>query len=1042
MRRLLTSVFLGLAALLMGPAAPALAQDTGVVQGVITEEGTETTLPGVNVVLEGTDYGTVTGPDGRYEIEDVPTGTYTVVASFTGYTDAEGEVTVSAGERVTQDLVLVQDVQELEEVVVSGYRVEQTEETTGAVSRVSGEDLAESADENFGEALQGRAAGVRITSASGAPGGQLAFDIRGSASVNAGTDPLYIIDGVQITDDSEAGGANFSVSPLSNINPNDIESIRVLKDVAAASIYGAQAANGVVIIETKEGRAGNTDINFSSRLGSVSNAKGFDVLSAEEYSEYQTRAYTNSWAPLFESFGFSSEKARDFALRGDPFGIQDGARGQFGHPDSVSGPNWRDAVFRNGLTQNYSLSARGGGEGLTFFISGNYADDQGQIIGSDFQRASLRSNVDFEISDPVEVEARINLSRIQQDGTIQNGAYINSPFFGAYFIDPRQQIYNEPGNSDSGFNFDIPGTFGVNLVAEEELNQEDYAEARIEGSVALNWQIADGLFTRTLAGLNYVSSQSEFFDNPRIPSNASVLGEGDANGDYTTDFNISQTINYDDTYGDQHDLSTVGGVEYRRQQETNFGFAGSGFPSAAFQNLANAANADNVFLSETEFRVLSFFGDAEYTFDDRYVLGGTLRLDGNSRFGENNRYGLFGSGSVAWRISEEAFMENVGFVDQLKLRASAGVTGNSQIGNFVSRALFGGGGEYFGGPAGGGVRSGFRPTQLGNPDLSWERAEQYNIGFDYALFTRRLRGSFNLYRNDTSDLLLFRPLPSSSGFNGRFQNVGTLRSEGIEIEVSTINLDVGGFRWDTGFNLTLPRTEVIELVGDEDAIGSAFGRYEEGEPIEQYYFPKYAGVNPADGRPFYYDEDGNLTYLTQDADRQNLGNNRPSLYGGLTNTFSYAGLTLDVFFQYDYGRTTFFNDGYFLDAPFTFNKRQEVAEESWSAPGQVTEYPKPYWFGFNPEEPVPQDSNFSFESGRWLEDASYIRLKNVRLGYTMPSSLTQNIGGVDELTLFVQGTNLATWTNDYPGFDPETVGTDLGEYPQPKSYTAGINVGL
>ncbi len=1028
------------ALLLLAPAA--FAQDDGVLTGTIFSADTEETLPGANVILVGTDYGAAADPNGRYEIRDVPAGTYTVRASFIGYETAEVEITIASGETVTQDFMLQAGARELREVVVSGYRVQQAEAATGAVAQVGSEEIEGSISENFGDAVQGRMAGVRITSANGMPGGQIEFDIRGSASINAGDAPLYIIDGVQVSGESEAGGIYFSVSPLSSINPSDIESVRVLKDVAATSIYGAQAANGVVIINTKGGRVGEAQVNFSAQLGAVSNAGGIEVMSAPEYSRFQTRGYLNSYVPyLMSLYGISREAARDAALNGGYFLA--GARTLFGDPETVQTTDWQDAVFRTGLTQAYNLSVQGGSEDIRYYVSGSYTDAEGQVIGSAFSRATLRSNLDFSVTDNLEVEARVNLSRMYQDGVVHDGIYINSPLYGSLLIRPDRQIYNERGNPESGFNFDFTSdTFGFNVVAEEALTQDDFTNTQVEGSLALNYQLAPGLLTRTLAGVNFVDTQQEFYNDPRIPQWAAVIGSGFVGGGRTTDYNISQTLNYNDTYAERHDLSTVAGAEYKRQGASDFGFGGQGFTNAGFRNLANAASPTSVSFTETEYRVLSFFGEAEYTFDDRYIVGGTLRTDGSSRFGEENRFGIFGSGSAAWRLSEEAFMEDVEFVNSLKLRASAGVTGNSQIDDFASRFLFSGGGEYFGGPAGGGVRSGFRPAQLGNPDLTWERSEQYNLGLDYSLFGARLSGSFNLYRNNTSNLLLFRPLPIYSGFTSRLENVGSIRSEGIEVSVSTVNLDVGGFRWDTDFNISFQRTEVLELAGGEEAINFGNIRYEVGEPIAQYYYPEYAGVNPDDGRPFFYDENGNLTYLAVEADSRLLGNQEPDFYGGLGNTFSYGGLTLDVFFQFDYGRTVFWDDGLALDSPFLYNKRKMLTEAAWSQSGDVTQYPKPYYFGFSSTDPVPINSRLTFyDSGRWLEDASYIRLKQVRLGYSLPDALTEP-AGFQNATLFVQGRNLVTFTN-FPGFDPELVGLfDGGNYPQSREITAGLSLSL
>ena len=1014
--RLLTKITFFAAALLLLPFA-AFAQD-GSISGIVTDAETGETLPGVNVLIEELEVGGATDAEGLYEIRGVPAGDYTLVASFVGYEDFEQAVSVSADETVEVNIALQPSVAELQEVVVEGYRVDIDPEPTGAASEVSGQVVSEANTQTATEALQGRASGVRISSTSGQPGSSFDIQVRGQSSITAGTQPLYIIDGVQVNTESNANEANLS--PIAGLDPNSIESIRVLKDASATAIYGARAANGVVLITTKSGTEGPTRVSFTAQAGTVTPLQRFEGLTASEWAAYTFLQGENA--------GFSRAAiANAYAIPST-------------NPEEVTGPDWYDATHQTPLTQSYNLNVNGGSEDTRFYIGGSYERDHGQVIESYLNQIGLRVNLDHDVSDAFSVGTKLNLSTMDLSGSISDGAWINSPFWASYQIRPHLQIYNEPGNPDSGYNYFAnpaagAGAFSYNLVATERLNTQATNANQLIGSVDATWRIAPWLLSRTLVGVQHEDLSEKDRRDPRIPQFAPTGGSAFVSSTRETAFNASQTLNYDFALGEMHDLSGLLGTEYKREYYQFSGAGGEGFPFFLFQNLANTANPTSATEEETEFRILSFFGDAEYGYDDRYIARGTLRYDGSSRFGADRRFGLFGSAGLAWRIINETFLEDADYLSNLKLRASWGVLGNSEIGNFISRRLFGGGGEYVGQP-------GLTPSSLGNQQLTWEESEQINVGLDYGLFDSRITGSFNVYRKTTSDLLLARELPSSSGFGSVIENVGTIRNEGIEIDLSTINLDAAGFRWDTDFNITFQRSEVLDLIEEDNELYNytqpGGGLYRVGEPLNLNSRVPWAGVNPADGRPLYLDADGNLTYVVggEDAERT-YGNVLADFYGGLGNTFSYGGATLDVFFQYDYGRQTFNNDRYFIDGTGTYNHTTDVLDDYWQEPGDVARRPMPY-LGVRAGG-SPYGDGYYYSSV-FIENASYIRLKKLRLSYELPASLIGSLG-VQRASLFGMATNLVTWTN-YTGLDPEQVGTAIGQYPQNKRFTAGVQLTL
>ena len=1040
MRRLFTTLVCGVALLLLTPGL-ATAQDTGTIEGTVTDASTGESLPGATVQVLEEGIGSATDANGEYTIRDVPAGVQQLRVQFVGYQTVTRSINVPAGETITRNVELEQETAQLEEVVVSGYRVRQTRTEAGASEIVDADAIETATVQNPQSALQGQAAGVRVTASSGQPGAAPQFRIRGNATISSGSEPLYIVDGVQVNPNSTFDEA--SASPLNSINRSDIQSVEVLKDAAAASIYGAQAANGVVIITTKGGRAGDTEINFNTQLGFVERLNRFDVMDTEEWTNFVGSGVANF---ANSTFGTNLTAGEGRQVATSPTGAAD-----LGLPAFLSAPvsqggffvgeddiqtDWPGAVYRQGLTQTYNLSARGGNETTTFYVSGRFSRDEGQIISSFLRSGGLKANLSHQATDFLNVETRLNLATTTIEGTVEGGPFINSPFWAGYLLPPNSTVYNEVGNPESGFNPQPNFVFTENVVQQEEFNTTRSNQTNIIGNIALNWDIASTWNARTFAGLSFEDTAEEDYQDPRVPSNAGVGGELQLAADRSIDYNISQTFQYDNVFDSVHRVSGLAGTEFKERTIETLDANTQGFPSFLFRTADAAANPQDVLGDETSFRVLSFFGDAEYTYDNTYQLRSTLRYDGSSRFGEDNRWGLFGTVSAFWRLSEESFLQDVDFVDDLKLRASYGITGNSQIENFQSRRLFGTAGNYDGGSA-------LAPASLGNNTLTWEERQEVNVGLDYTLFSGRISGSFNAYDANSSELLLERELPSDTGFNSYIDNVGQISTRGLEASIETVNLIAGDFQWRTNFNISFQRSEVDELLPDDNEIivdpddnpgVDGGGIFRVGEPISQYRYVRYAGVNPATGAAMYLDRNGNLTYNGQrQEDEVLLGNTEPDFFGGFGNTFTFKGVSLDVFFQYDYGRETLNNDAFFLRSnTFFYLNRDEEVLDYWKEPGDITDTPRP----------TPAASYSGQAAGifttRYYEDASYIRLKRAKLGYSLPQSLLERVS-LSAASVFVQGENLVTFT-EYTGFDPEVVGTGLGQYPQSRRYTVGLSI--
>ncbi|MCL7989324.1 TonB-dependent receptor [Sphingobacterium sp. lm-10] len=993
------------------------------ITGRVTSAGDGTPIAGITVVGKDRRTGAQTGADGNYSIS-ITTNTQILIFRAIGY--AEREITIGSNTIINVELTPDQSV--VAEVIVTGYGQEiKKESLTGAVSVLSGAEIEGLPTQSFDRAMQGRLAGVQVTSSSGQPGGGLNVAIRGAVSVNGNAQPLYIIDGVQMN----PGGVSTQTTQnlFSFVNQDDIESIQVLKDAATASIYGAQAANGVVLVTTKKGRAGRTVINLDVQQGWQDNPNPYDLATGSEYYELYRQAYFNLYNTV-QGNGPAGVNVWNTRLWGNN-------PDSWLQPSEIINVNWYDEVFRRGNLGQYNLNVSGGSDKTTFYVGAGHNNTQGTVIGSEFKRNNLRMNLDHQASDRFSLDTRINLFNAVSSGPATgNGFFTNSPFTGALLIPTLNSIYNQDGT----WNNNLINGYGYNIV--QVLNEED-RETNTWGtlsSIALNYTVLPGLRLRAFGGLDFSDARNYNYRPGDIPAYAGTAGTGNDAFTRTVNFNTTLTANYNATIAQDHTISALAGFEYRDYSQRNVGAGAQTFPNPLLRLISQAATNTSYFSTFTGYKMASLIASGSYDYKGKYLFSGNMRYDGSSRFGSENRFGLFYGLSAGWRIIDEDFFD-VSFMNELKLRASYGVTGDQGvIENFSALTLFnspGAGGAYNG-------QATLRPNQMGVPTLTWEELSSVNLGLDFGFFNNRIFGSFDIYRNYRSNMLLDQELPTDAGYSSITVNAGRARLEGIDLELGVVPVHTGDFRWTSSFNIGFIDNKLLELneqAAIEPYFGTPninFGRYTVGQRLNQAFTIPWAGVNPADGRAMYYDQNDNITYNPVAVnDRRPFGSFNPDFFGGWNNTFSYKGISLDILFQYQYGNVGWTDTNYPLElsGAYGYNSLVNQLYESWSQPGDVVGIPRPFYNGAE-----PGSTPITTFSSRWLQDASYIRLKQLTLGYNLPKSI---IGSIQSVRVFAQGMNLWTITR-FTGEDPENTAmlaagstNSMNVYPHPVTFTFG-----
>ncbi|MFN3801541.1 SusC/RagA family TonB-linked outer membrane protein [Belliella pelovolcani] len=909
---------------------------------------------------------------------------------------------------------------------------------TGSVGQLNAAIIKDVPALGIDQALQGRIAGVQITQNAGTPGAGISVRVRGSSSISASNQPLFVIDGVPMTtgDPSQLGFGGQSSNALADLNPNDIESMEVLKDAAAAAIYGSRAANGVVLITTKRGADQKTQVNLNVYGGTQQLWNEPRFLDRDGYLDLFKDAFAEDFFGV-PSSEISDEEILDFYYGGLPYG------------DDVN-TNWVREVTRSAPIQNYELSISGGNEKTKYYISGNYFDQQGTVINSSYSRMSTRFNLDHKINDRFEISFNSGISRAVQNRIVSDNT-LNGPFANSLAASPLWPVFEENGS------YTRPQFFYSNPVAEGTENDDENQSIRIFTNALAKYKVTEGLNFNVRVGADVLNFSERRYTPDNYPGSSSTAEGG--SGSFSTNNPIKWVaeafIDYSKVFEGGHSLNLVAGHNREENLISSSFVRGIQFPGDRFRYIGAAALVNEGSNNFVGWGLESYFGRVNYSFKERYLFSSSFRADASSRFGPNNRWGYFPSVSAGWRINEEAFMSDLDLFSDLKLRGSFGLTGNQEIGNFSWRGLVGAG-NYLGSPS-------IVPVQLGNPDLKWENTAQTDIGLDMGLFNGRLTLVADYYYKKTTDLLFARPIPTQNGYGSYQSNIGSVENKGWEFTVSTVNIDrPNGLNWRTDLNLTFNRNKILELYEGEDVFYGFGGNslvLREGFPIGTFYGLIADGVfatqaDVPDSRQAFGIRAGDMNYrdingdgIITDDDFTVIGNAQPKFFGGFTNTFSYKGFDAQIFMQFSYGNEIWnaagsFQEGMF--ANFFDDNNRATVENRWRSEdnpgnGQV---PRAAW-------DVSANRNNQSNTTRFIEDGSYLRVKNLVIGYRLPQQTLERLK-LRSVRFYAQAQNLLTFTN-YSGFDPEvnfagtsntTIGVDFYTFPQPRTYTFGVNIGF
>ncbi len=988
-------------------SATLLIAQSRTITGKVTNKQTGVALPAVTVSVRGSSTATQTNENGTFTLV-VPSNTKALVFSSVGYIRTE----VAIGQNNSIDVGLEQgEGEKLDEVVVVAYGTQTKKETTGAMAKVGAVDIENKPFTSVDKILQGAVAGLQSISPSGQPGSIQQVRIRGIGSISASSAPLWVIDGIPVNSGDLSRNTTTS-NALAGLNPNDIESVTVLKDASATSLYGSRAANGVILVNTKKGRPGKTKLRFDAEVGFNEQAKfpsTAEPLNRDEYFSLLEEGLVNAGATPAQVVSISNGLGKSNGFNDD----------------------WFDLVTRTGVQQQYNLSASGGTDKTTFFVSGGYFKQEASVIASDFTRYSSNFNIGHKVSEKLNFGLQANISYSHQHTPSQAGAFAN-PVLASLFLRPSQNAYNADGTVNTS-NATFNQTF--NPIALEQLDDRSLKTVKGLGSVNLEYKILPDLKFSSRYGIDYNDLEENQYQNPVHGDGRTVNGRGIAfltrafNWIWTNQLDYRRYLNADqDIY-----VEAKLGYESQKSQTYNISTFGENFPATTTLTLpivASSPKQSSAFNNEYSFT--STFSALNLNFRDKYILTGTFRSDGSSRFGGNNRYGNFWSVGGAWNIDAENFMSGVGAISFLKLRASYGINGNaSGIGDYASlyTYTFGGGNNYNNQPGG-------TPGNPGNENLTWEKNKAGNIGVDAGFFGDRLSLTLDVYRRVTSDLLLNEPVSRTTGFTTVTRNIGSMENKGVEVTINAVPVR-GDLRWDISLNTAFNKNEITKLNGDINS--DPFIR-KEGYDYQSYFMRSWAGVDPANGNALWYIDDTRKTTTSNvnQATRFIVGKSAtPKTFGGLTNTISWRGLVLEAQLYYTFGSYLYDNWGFITygDGAFPQLNKEKRQLDRWKNPGDITNVPK---YIYN------NQSSSNVVSDRYLFKGDYIRLTNLTLGYDFSKSLIQRLK-VTSLRFYVRGTNLWTFiSDDNLPFDPEqgVTGTNDLQIPIVKTVSLGINVGF
>ena len=966
------------------------------VSGTVTDASNGDPVIGAAVQLKGsTSNYTLTDSFGAYSISVPSNATLTV--SCMGYVLAE----VSVNGRQNLDIALNPDSQLLDETIVVAYGTAKREAVTGSVSAVKGQGLAEAPVSSVDKMLSGKLAGVQISANSGQPGAASQIRVRGTSSINASNAPLWVVDGIPIISAGTSEMTNQSNS-IATINPNDIESITVLKDAAAAAVYGSRAANGVILVTTKSGKEGQAQFDARAKYGVswLQSDSGFRMMTPSELLAYQRDAVYNAGM--------------------DP----DDPTGTYYRPLSLLSKeqtNWMEHFTRPGVLQEYEISARGGTNKAKYFSSVSYHKNDGVFYGIDYSKFQARVNADYKLLSNLETGVRVNAAYTEQNDVPMESLYYANPAWAGLGLLPWIPKYDENGD----FNTNIPSNSNQNPRATAAYDDQWSKSYRFNGTAFLRWELTKNLVAETKNSAEVAFTQDRRYWSPKSHPKQGGTGTLQTTNSQFQNLTTSNTLNYTNIFEGYHSVRALLGQEANRYNyEYVYTYAPGVDPQIPYINTANQANTETEqgFTRET---LLSFFGILDYNYDNKYFVQLTAREDGSSLFGEQNKWGFFWSASASWNMTREKWMQ-YRWLDLLKIRASYGVNGNNGIAAYKAYGVYAS--STYNGVVG------MLPSQPSNPYLSWEKNGTWNVGVDFGFFNR-LRGSVDVYSRKTTDMLLDKRVPQTTGFSTNFMNAGAMKNDGVEFQIDGDIVATSDMLWSAGLNLAYNRNEILDLAGDEKIEAASYMHYVVGKSRYTYYLTDYYGVNPSNGEALFRTKEGTLTNDASKAQKIYAGSPEPKLIGGFNTSFAWKGFSASAFFEFKAGNKVFLvNEWSYLNSDGSEMTMNQMASSNnyWKKPGDTGVQPKPV-----AGQSVSNDATLST---RWLADGSYLRVKDITVSYSLQERALKKLK-VKGLKFYVSGLNLYCF-NDVNFWDPEQgiTGLTAGTYPLTKSVVGGIEL--
>ncbi|HLP72285.1 MAG TPA: TonB-dependent receptor [Bacteroidales bacterium] len=1008
-----------------------LTAQTVMITGTVTSKEDGSPIPGANVTVKGTTVGTLTGTDGKYQI-NTPSNATTLVFSFIGLADQE----VIINGKTSIDVSLATDLASLDEVIVVAYGTSKRSSFTGSAEVVKADKLVKIQTASVAKALEGASAGVQVTGGTGQPGSSANIRIRGIGSVNASSAPLYVVDGAPYDGD------------LSSINPNDVESITVLKDATSAALYGARGANGVIIVTTKKGSSGKSSVNFKSSVGTVRRAvPEYDRVNIPEYYELMWEGWKNALViangqtPANAATLASGTSSSGIVNKLGGYNVYNVANDQLVGTDGKINPNaallyaddWNKALEQTGIRQDYNLSLSGGSEKSTYFASLGYLNETGMIKWSDYNRFTGRIGAASQVNNWFKMDATLSGATSKQNGFLAEGTYTTNPFYYGRMMGPIYPIYQRDAQGNIALDgsgnplYDLGGGTSVykwaghtrpyaansNLIVTLPLDERSTALNSFSARVGSEIAFLKGFRLRVSANDDMNNYLGTTYQNNKFGDAESVKGRSTKSYTRSNSFTIDEVLNYGKQIG-SHNIALLAGHENYLYTRNYISATRTGYTIPTTELVAGSVAEGSTSYTD-QYSIEGYFFQANYDFSNKYYVSGSFRTDGSSRFYQDVRWGSFWSIGGSWRISEENFLKSIKMIDNLKLKVSFGQQGNDNIGSYYGWQSL-----YSFNDTNNGNLNGAIHSQLENKTLQWEKNANLNAGLEFGLIGR-IRGSFEYFKRQSSNLLFNVPLPQSTGLSSKWGNIGTMKNNGFEVQVAYDVLKSNDFIWTFDVNATSYVNEITKMPtgpdGKPQEIISGNKKLSEGHSIYDYWLREYAGVDPTDGSALYYmdtkDADGNLTgrETTKDQNKASyyyVGSSIPKFYGGVTNTFSWKGISLSALLTYQIGGDMYDSNWASLMHTGAFGSNWSTdIKRRWQKEGDITDVPR-------------LQNNYTAgtaASSRYLTDASFLSVRNVTLSYNLPKSLVNKID-IQDARVFASGDNLALFTAR-KGMDPQ-----------------------